>query len=62
MIPEGGWGLSIGAFEAFYSGWRLESPDGTSLVAVPRGGGKRLKGKTLDELAALIEAEQESDR
>jgi hypothetical protein len=57
--PEGGWGYSIGGFERHYSGWALWS-DGLGYIAQrktsrgPRG--PKVTGRTLDELAAAIEA------
>ena len=56
------WGYNIGGFERHYSGWRIESPDGAHFTAQHKTGdrprGPRLRARTLNELAALIEAQQ----
>jgi hypothetical protein len=59
QLREGSWENNVGGFERHYAGWLLESPDGNSLVARRkvngRAQGKRLRGRTLDDLARLIE-------
>jgi hypothetical protein len=56
------WGYNVGGFERHYSGWRIGSRDGVHFTAQrlldgrPRGPG--LRARTLDELAALIEAQR----
>ncbi len=61
QLREGGWGHAIGAFERHYSGWRIEGgfeafgyQARRKVDGRPRG--PRLLGRTLDELAAAIEA------
>ena len=57
--PESGWGHRIGSFEKHYAGWRIESPD-DDLTAQRKVNGRpcgpKLRARTLDGLAALIEA------
>ena len=70
--PEGGWRLNVGGFIAYYrpKGWLIRGNNGSSgYVGAhldqngrPTKGMRPLKARTLDELAALIEAEQESGR
>jgi hypothetical protein len=56
------WGYSIGGFERHYSGWSIWS-DGLAYLAqrkTPRGRrGPVATGRTLDDLAAAIEAAPE---
>ena len=59
MTAPESWGHSVGAFERRYPGWRIAS-DGSRYTAQrktdrgPRG--PVLRARTLDELAALIDA------
>jgi hypothetical protein len=56
---EGGWRSNVGGFERCYSGWRIDS-DGLMYGArrkTDRGPrGPKLRGRTLDELGAVIDA------
>ena len=58
-VPEGGWHYAIGTFESYYSGWKISADSvwyfaQRKTAAGPRG--PRLKARTLDVLAVLIDA------
>jgi hypothetical protein len=66
MTAPESWGHNVGAFEAHYAGWVVESPDGVSITARRKVNGRpkgpRLTGRTLDELGEKIDAAEGSDR
>jgi hypothetical protein len=59
--PEGGWGLNVGGFMRAHPDWLIGGAAGPFGWTAQRRDGGRAKGpklvaRTLDELAALIEA------